>query len=229
VAKTFVQFVAAAIGPLLTLGATLAVQQYVARSDAASALGAAIASAFLFVLALAVDALPKKSAWWRTRFDKRAAFEGVWVQLHDSDPRRLAVFSFVYMDDSDEYEVRGDAFDPLGARLAQWTSTRVFFSTGSKQVSYLWEGIAREGDRQGTTTMSLDPAAGSVRPLTGTGTVLHLMEARRLDFRLRRITQDDIARLGVSSSVADLQVNFDRRKELAIAWLRANPGAQSAS
>ena len=226
-AKAFLQFVTAATGPLLTFGSTVVVLRYLGVGvEAANALGAAIASAVLFGLAQAINALPKKSAWWRQRFDNRAAFEGVWLQLHDNDPGRVAVFSFVYISESDEYEVRGEAFNSSGARLAHWTSTRVFFSTAAKEVSYLWEGTAREGDRHGTSTISLDRAAGSVRPLTGTGKVLHLMETRRLDFRLRRVTEGDIARLGGSFSLAELQVNFDRRKDLALAWLRAEAVAQ---
>jgi GNAT superfamily N-acetyltransferase len=46
------------------------------------------------------------------------------------------------------------------------------------------------------------------------------MEARRLDFRLRRVTEDDLRRVSLSFGVAELHVNFDCRQELARAWCR---------
>ena len=221
-AKTFVQFVASAAGPLLTLGfAALVLPRVGGRDDPADAIGAGLAAAVLFGMVQTVEALPKKSTWWRSRFDKRAVFEGVWLQIHEHEPGRVAVFAFVYSPETDEYVVGGDAFDSAGEHLANWKSTQVFFSSGLRDLSYLWEGKGRGVIGKGTTTLWLDRVSRSRRPMTGTGEAVHLMQPRCLDFRLRRVTGSDLERLECAFGVKDLESDFECRKALAHAWAKA--------
>ncbi len=226
--KQLTQFLSAVIGPLLTLGCTAGVVRYFSiRGESGNAIGAALAAAVLFGMSHAIETLPKKSRAWRKRFDKRAAFEGMWLQIHDDEPSRVAVFSFLYDKDDDAYKARGDAFDSLHEHLAHWESTQVFFTSDMEEVSYLWKGTTYENkkteDREGTTTMTVDRAERSAEPVSGSGKVLHLMEARALNFRLKRVTQQYIKGIGKGFETGDLH-DYERRKELAAAYFTKKGG-----
>src|SRR5262245_45185739 len=186
-----VQAIGAFGSPLLTLGCTALAARYIADDDPKKAAGAALAGLLGFALAQVAEELPKRSFWWRQRFDSRAAFEGWWMQIHDSLDR-ASVTSFLYDAAGDKYQVEGHAFNSSGTRPAHWKSTEVFFSTGSSEVNYLWKGTSYDkdnpGPREGSTKMSLDRAPRRRQASTGRGEVQHLNLARILDFRLRRIT-----------------------------------------
>lgn len=231
--KTFAQILSAFSGPLLTLGCTLlVVRAFAVREETGKALGAAAAGVALLLAERTIDWLPKKWAWWRRRFDTRAAFEGWWLQVHEDQRDRAAVFSFLYDPEGDTFKIEGYAFGPDGSPRADWHSTKLFFSTGDLEVTYLFKGkvrITTPGDggtttlaaREGTTTMHLERYAG--QPTSGTGEVRHLMEATQLDFRLVRVDAGCLQKLGLAFPVESLS-DFDRRKELAVAFLRHGGG-----
>jgi hypothetical protein len=219
--KKIIQAFGAFGSPLLTLGCTSLAARYIAADDPKKAAGAALAGLVGFALTQIAEDLPKRSFWWRQRFDARAAFEGWWLQIHDRLDR-VAVTSLLYDGASDKYLAEGNAFNTAGDHLAHWESTEVFFSTGSREVNYLWKGISYDqeaaGPLEGSTRMSLDRASGRRRPVTGHGNVQHLNLARVLQFRTRRITPALLEEHGLSFCVDDLG-DFDLKKQLARAFL----------
>jgi hypothetical protein len=235
VSSKFAQAIGAFGSPLLTLACTALAAIYVVNDELRSALGAALAGLIGFVLLQLVETLPKKSLWWRRRFEPRAAFEGWWLQIHEGVDR-ASVFSFEYGGDADQYQAAGDAFNTTGEHLAHWESTDVFFSTGLRSASYLWEGTAKEAKkpkeanhaqpatqeyhwvaRKGSTKFSIDRSFGR-QPTTGLGEVHHLNLARAFEFRVRRVDRELLAKLKLRFAVDDLG-DFERRKELAKVFL----------
>jgi len=221
------QAVGAFGSPLLTLVCTALAARYIADDDPKKAAGAALAGLLGFALAQVTGELPKRSLWWRQRFDSRAAFEGWWMQIHDGLDR-ASVTSFLYDAAGDKYQAEGHAFNASGTRLAHWKSTEVFFSTGSNEVNYLWKGTSYDkdnpGPREGSTKMSLDRAPRRHQASTGRGEVQHLNQARTFDFRLRRINPIFIRDCGVNFSIDELG-DYDVKKALARAFLAsAEPG-----
>jgi hypothetical protein len=223
VGKVLSQALDAFLGPLLTLGCTALVLRYLAGvgDEPAKAVGAAFAGLIGLAIAQVAEDLPRRSAWWRNRFDARAAFEGWWLQIHE-DTDRVAVFSFLY--DGESYRVEGTAFNSAGTALAAWSSTQMFFTSDAHTASYLWEGVAHDSaaapkDRKGTTTMSVY-RRGNRNAIGGRGQVQHLSLSRTLEFRLRRVSVTFLAELKVDGTPADLE-DFERQRKLAIAYLSA--------
>ena len=219
--KKILQALGAFGAPLLTLACTVLAARFIDEDEPVKALGAALAGLVGFALTQVADELPKRLQWWRRRYDRRAAYEGWWLQVHDGRDR-AAVYSFNYNGDDDTYEAYGNAFDSKGSHLAHWKSTQVFFSTGSRDTSYLWAGESLEaengGYREGTTTLSLDRSARRRLPISGQGDVQHLNLARKFHFRIRRIEPSLLRGLGIAHAVEDL-ADFDRQRELASALL----------
>lgn len=229
VSSKIAQGIGAFGSPLLTLACTALAAYYVADGELRNALGAALAGLIGFMLIQLVEALPKKSLWWRRRFDPRGAFEGWWLQIHDGIDR-TSVFSFEYNGHTDQYALAGDAFESTGEHLAHWSSKEVFFATGFRSAGYLWEGTAKETTRtkqgeeevhwvarEGSSQLSVDPSFGR-QPTTGHGVVQHLNLARAFEFRLRRVNRELLAKLKLEFAVEDL-CDFERRRELAKAFL----------
>ena len=66
-------------------------------------------------------------------------------------------------------------------------------------------------------------------PMAGDGEVLHVGEARRIKFRLRRVTQPLIAELGLTFTLRELRIDaHDEESQLAKADLRARQAPKTA-
>jgi len=221
--KRLRQLLNAAIAPVLTVACTVAVAGALGLADElAKAVGAAIAGVLLFVAIELTDELPKRSWSWRRRVDPRAAFEGWWLQIHEKVDR-AAVFSFLYIPDSDTYRAEGHAFDSKGELLAHWYSTQVFFSTGALSASYLWDGKSYEQEppveRRGTTSWSVQRSSRRILPSSGHGEVLHLNQDRTLTFRAQRLTRENVHSLLEQVVELDSLVDFELQRRLAVAFL----------
>lgn len=221
--ERLIQLVAVLVAPLLTWLATnvLAVRLKL-PGEGNKAAGAALASLVVFVITWLLQDLHKWWGWYRRRFDRRAAFEGWWLQVHEGADR-VGVFSFLFSATPEAFRAEGNAFNSAGELLAEWSSTQVFFSDDASSVTYLWQGRSFEqgpaADRKGTTTMSL--IRGRRRPTSGHGEVLHLNQARTLTFRLKRV-QSEVLRnlLGREAVNLDDLGDFDVQKTIAIAFLQ---------
>jgi hypothetical protein len=219
------QLLNAAVAPVLTVACTwLAADWLNLGDDLEKAFGAAAAGVLLFIALELIDDLPKRSSRWRRWMDPRAAYEGWWLQIHDGEDR-VAVFSFLYSREGDTYRVVGQAFNSHGELLAEWHSTRVFFSTDALSASYLWEGKTFEVRppvaRKGTTSWWVQrPGSRSVLPVSGRGEVLHLNQDRTLDFRVQRLTEQRVCELLGRPVVLDALVDHELQRALAVACLR---------
>jgi len=232
-----IQLVAVIVAPLLTWwGTDLLASRLKLSDDGNKAAGAALAALVVFAITWLLQDLRKWWGWYRRQFDRRAAFEGWWLQVHSeadggsAGPDRAAVFSFLFTRADEPFRVEGNAFNSAGRLLAEWKSTRLFFSTDASNVTYLWEGKSFEQvppiERKGTTTLSL--IRGKRQPTSGYGEVLHLNQDRILTFRLKRVEPSMLRELlgRDAVNVADLG-DFDTQKELAVAFLRRQSPAES--
>lgn len=231
--KRLKQLANAAIAPILTVACTLAVAVAFGFADElAKAVGAAIAGALLFVAIELTDELPKRSQSWRRRIDPRAAFEGWWLQIHEKVDR-VSVFSFLYVSEGDTYRAEGHAFNSRGELLAHWESTQTFFSTGARSAIYLWTGKNLEEhpsvERNGTASWSVQRSAPRVLPCSGHGEVLHLNQERRLDFRVERLTRENVKSLLGQAVELDLLVDFELQQQIAVAFLKRRATCASAT
>ena len=221
------QLLSAAIAPVLTVVCTWLVADWLdIGADLEKALGATAAGVLLFIAIELIDDLPKRSSRWRRWTDPRAAYEGWWLQIHEGVDR-VAVFSFLYSPEGDTYRAVGQAFDSRGELLAEWRSTRVFFSTGALSASYLWEGKTFEARpsvaRKGTTSWSVQrPGSRRVLPVSGRGEVLHLNQDRTLDFRVQRLTEPRVRELLGRPLTLDALVDHELQRELAVAYLESS-------
>ena len=217
------------VGPILTLvfaarfgGLT------VAGKNAGDAAGGALAGLVMLSVELALTQGPRHSAWLRRWLDPRAAFEGVWLQeVPAGTDNALGVFAMDYDADNDTYTLAGHAYSIDGTPWARWNSTHMFIDKRQLRATYRWEGDvlgpvpAAESDKSGLTVLDLRKPPPLSMPMTGDGEVLHVGEAHRIKFRLRRVTKARLAELGLPFTLRDLRLDaHDEEKRLAAAELR---------
>ena len=225
------------LGPILTLvfaarfdGLTIS------GKDAGKEAGGALAGLVLLVVELALTQGPKHSAWLRRWLDPRAAFEGVWLQeVMGGSDNALGIFAMDYDGESDAYTLAGHAYSIDGTRWARWNSTHLFIDRRQLRATYRWEGDvlgpvpAAEMDKSGLTVLDLRKPPPLSLPMAGDGEVLHVGEARRIKFRLRRVTQTLLAELGLPFTLRDLRLDaHDEESKLAAADLRLRQAAKPA-
>ena len=225
------------VGPILTLvfaarfgGLTIA------GRNAGDAAGGALAGLVMLAVELALTQGPRHSAWLRRWLDPRAVFEGVWFQeVMDGTDNALGVYAMDYDGDSDAYTLAGHAYSIAGTVWARWSSTHMFIDTRRLRATYRWEGDvlgpvpASEMDKSGLTVLDLRKPPPLSLPMTGDGEVLHVGEARRIKFRLRRVTQPLIDELGLPFTLRDLRLDtHDEESRLATADLRARQAPKAA-
>jgi hypothetical protein len=147
----------------------------------------------------------------------------------------LSIFSMDYDAESDSYTLAGNAYSLDGTRWARWTSTHVFIDKRQLRATYRWTGDVvgpvpvSESDKSGLAEMTLrkPPALSLLR--AGDGEVVHIGEARRIKFRLRRVTTPLIAELGLPFTLHDLRLDaHDEESRLAAADLRVRQASRAA-
>ena len=235
--QTFLRMLNLILGPILTLtfaarfsGLTLS------GSDAGKEAGGALAGLVMLAVELALTQGPRRSAWLRRWLDPRAAFEGVWLQeVLGGTENALGIFAMDYDGESDSYSLAGHAYSIDGARWARWKATHLFIDKRQLRTTYRWEGDvlgpvpAAEMDKSGLTVMDLRKPPPLSLPMAGDGEVLHVGEARRIKFRLRRVTQPLIAELGLPFTLRDLRLDaHDEESRLAAADLRTRQAPKTA-
>ena len=235
--QTFLRVLNLIAGPILTLvfAARLSGLR-ISGSDAGKEIGGALAGLVMLAVELALSQGPKHSAWLRRWLDPRAAFEGVWLQetIGGTDSA-LSVFSMDYDGESDSYTLDGNAYSLDGARWARWKSTHVFIDERQLRTTYRWTGDVigpvpgSESDKSGLAEMTLRKPPALSLPSTGDGQVVHVGEANRKQFRLRRVTKALIAELGLPFTLHDLRLDaHDEEARLAAADLRARLAPKAA-
>jgi hypothetical protein len=216
-----------ALGPVLavTIIQSLAGTP-VDRWGLASVLGVVLGAAGMLAIEAALLKAPKRLARMRYWLDDRAAFEGFWTQdVHGGQSgNRFAIFGVSYEPDSDDYAVRGRAYTASGDVIAWWDSEQMYFGNRPGYLSYLWEGESLgektnrpTEKRHGYTTLELEGSPGHGRPVSGTGSVDHLLENTRLAFDIQRITEDDIGKLVPGMRLEELH-DASKQKRLAVAF-----------
>ncbi len=224
------------LGPILTLVFAARFDSVtVAGKKAGDAAGGALAGLVMLAVELALTQGPKHSAWLRRWLDPRAAFEGIWLQegIGGTD-NALSIFSMDYDNESDTYTLDGRAYSKDGTPWARWKSTHVFIDKRLLRATYRWEGDVvgqvpiAESEKSGLAGMSLRKPPALSLPMTGEGQVLHVGEARRIQFHLRRVTQRLLAELGLRFTLRDLRLDeHDEESQLAATHLRARQAPKS--
>ena len=213
--QTIFRIINIILSPILTLVFASRFAGFaIAGKDAGDAVGAAVAGLIVLAVELCLTQGPKYSSWLRRLLDPRAAFEGIWLQrVHGGDKNRVAVFSFNYVREDDSFDVTGMAYSRDGNPLAKWHSTHMFIDQQHLKATYRWEGDvlgdvpAAETDKSGLTRLDLRKPAPFSTPMSGDGEVFHVGEARRIKFRLRRVTNQYLKELGLPFTVRDLWAN----------------------
>ena len=229
--QTIIRVLNLLLGPLLTL--VLAARfagAHVAGRDAGDALGGAVAGLVMLAVELALTQGPRHSAWLRRWLDPRAAFEGVWLQdVAGGTENALGIFSMDYLPETDSYELTGHAYSRTGERWAKWKATHMFIDRHALQATYRWEGDvlapvpASESDKSGLTTLTLRRPPALSLPMSGDGEVFHVGEARRIKFRLRRVTRQLLRDAGLAFTERELRLDArDEEQQLARAFLRTH-------
>ena len=219
------------LGPVLTLAfAARFAGHTVVGKDAGDAIGGALAGLVMLLVELALTQGPKHSAWLRRWLDPRAAFEGVWLQevIRGTD-NALGIFSMDYDAESDAYTLAGHAYALDGTRSARWNATHMFIDKRQLRATYRWEGDnlgpgpAAASDKSGLTVLDLRKPPAFTLPMSGDGAVLHVGEAHRIKFELRRVTTQSIAELGLPFTLRDLRIDAHAEEtRLAAAHLKAS-------
>jgi hypothetical protein len=201
----------------------------IAGRDAADVIGVALASLLVLAVELGLTQGPRHSAWLRRWLEPRAAFEGVWLQEVEKGPggNDLGIFSVDYERDDDSFAVHGHSYSDNGRQWAKWCSTpRMFVSVGHLKATYHWTGEllappTPETDKSGLTELDLPKPPVFSLPMTGEGRVLHLGEATRVQFRLRRVTKRLLEGLDLSFTLRELRSDeHDEESQLVAAFLR---------
>ena len=235
--QTFLRVLNLIAGPVLTLvfAARLSGLR-ISGNDAGKEIGGALAGLVMLAVELALSQGPKHSAWLRRWLDPRAAFEGVWLQenLSGTDSP-LSIFSMDYDGESDSYTLEGNAYSLDGRLGARWKSTHVFIDKRQLRTTYRWTGDVigpapgSESDKSGLAEMTLRKPPALSLPRTGDGQVVHVGEANRKQFRLRRVTTPLLAELGLPFTLRELRLDaHDEESRLAAADLRVRQAAKAA-
>ncbi|MCK9684180.1 hypothetical protein [Scleromatobacter humisilvae] len=208
----------------------------ISGSDAGKEIGGALAGLVMLAVELALSQGPKHSAWLCRWLDPRAAFEGVWLQenLGGTDSA-LSIFSMDYDGESDSYRLDGNAYSLDGTRWALWRSTHVFIDASRLRTTYRWTGdligpaAGSESDKSGLAEMTLRKPPAFSLPMMGDGEVVHVGEANKKNFRLRRVTPQLLAELGLPFTLRALRLDaHDEDSRLAAADLRARQAPKAA-
>jgi hypothetical protein len=224
------------LGPLMTLVfAAHFAGLRVAGKEAGDAIGGILAGLVMLAIELGLTQGPKYSSWLRRHLDRRAAFEGIWLQdvIKGHEDNRVAVFTVDYERESDALSVQGHAYSGDGRLWAKWHSTQVSMDAANLAMTYLWEGEAALGqpiptaDKVGLAKLALrKPAAIFSLPMKGDGGIWHVGETSRLEFRLQRITDQLLTELGLTFTERDLRVDaHDEESRVVAALLRQRASA----
>jgi hypothetical protein len=229
--QTIIRVINILLGPILTLVfAARFAGVHIAGKEAGDALGGAFAGLLMLAVELGLTQGPKHSAWLRRWLDPRAAFEGVWLQdVAGGTENALGIFSMSYEPETDSFELSGHAYSLSGARWAKWTATHMFIDRRQLRATYRWEGDvlgpvpASESDKSGLTVLELRRPPPLSLPMSGDGEVFHVGEARRIKFRLRRVTARLLRDAGLDFTLRELRLDArDEEQRLAAAFLRAH-------
>ena len=227
--QTFLRVLNLIAGPILTLVFAARLSGLtISGNDAGKEIGGALAGLVMLAVELALSQGPKHSAWLRRWLDPRAAFEGVWLQeTIGGIDGALSIFSMDYDGESDSYTLEGNAYSLDGRLGARWKSTHVFIDARQLRTTYRWTGDvvgpvpASESDKSGLAEMTLRKPPAFSLPRAGDGQVVHVGEAKRIKFRLRRVTTALIAELGLPFTLRELRLDaHDEDAQLAAADLR---------
>ena len=235
--QTFLRVLNLIAGPILTLWFAARLSGLkISGSDAGKEIGGALAGLVMLAVELALSQGPKHSAWLRRWLDPRAAFEGVWLQetIGETDSA-LSIFSVDYDAGSDAYSLDGNAYSLDGTRWALWKSSHVFIDTRQLRTTYRWTGDiiapvpSSESDKSGLAEMTLRKPPAFSLPMTGDGAVVHVGEANKKKFRLRRVTPALLAELGLPFTLRELRLDaHGEDAQLAAADLAVRRSARPA-
>jgi hypothetical protein len=191
------------------------------------AVGVAAVAAMGIEYALAVA--PKRSRLLRRLLDRRAVFEGVWLQDVKkvfskgglSDLNTFAIFTVTYY--NQKYAVEGRAYDESGKELARWKSNEpVHFSSDDHSMTYLWSGTylkksheAQNADSQeGPNRMGFGQMTLTTRD-AGNGRIDHVAEDVMLVIDIERVTPPMVSEWR-SGATPDLLRNPVERDRFAV-------------
>ena len=235
--KTIFRVINLILGPILTLAFAARLGGFtIAGKNAGDAAGGTLAGLVMLAVELALTQGPRHSAWLRRWLDPRAAFEGVWLQeVIGGTDNALSIFAMDYEPESDSYTLAGHAYSLDGTRWARWASTHVFIDKRQLRATYRWKGdmiapvAISESDKSGLAEMTLRRPPPLSLPTSGDGDVVHVGEAKRIKFRLRRVTTPLIAGLGLPFTLRDLRLDGqDEESRLAKADLLARASSKAA-
>jgi hypothetical protein len=237
--KTLLRLINIVLAPILTVVFTQAIAIRFARSaaaerDVSQALGVVAAGITVLSIELFLGTGPKLFRPVRRWLDPRAVFEGFWLQeVYAGHPgNRLGCFAFKYDRRTDTYSVTGNAYSESGARWAKFRSTHVFFTPGAAKVDYLWDGevVGRadqpEFEKHGLSKLELRNLKSFRLPMSGDGSVLHLGEQSKLAFKLSRVTNSGLRKLGLNFELTDLLLDGDNEESQLVKAILADQASK---
>jgi hypothetical protein len=240
--QTLLRLINIVLAPILTVVfAQMFAVDFVGRQmgekAVAQALGVVAAGVTVLAIELVLGKGPKFSRFLRRWLDPRALFEGCWLQEVYAGQRgnRLGLFVFKYDRNSDAYSVAGNAYSEGGVRWAKWRSTQMFFTPRTAKAAYLWDGEViganeqLEHEKHGLTKLELRVPGAAMLPMRGEGSVSHLGEQSKVEFRLRRVTNTLLRELGLNFGLEALLLDeHDEETALARAFLAQDTEAVSS-
>jgi hypothetical protein len=240
--KTLLRLINIVLAPILTVVFTQAIASRfagngVAEKDISQALGVVAAGVTVLTIELFLGTGPKLFRHVRRWLDPRALFEGFWIQeVYAGHPgNRLGCFAFKYDRRADTYSVTGNAYSESGARWAKFRSTQVFFTPGAAKVAYLWDGevVGRadqpEFEKHGLSRLELRDLKPFRLPMSGDGNVLHLGEQSKLAFKLSRVTNAGLRKLGLEFKLTGLLLDGNNEESQLVKALLADKVSKKAN
>jgi hypothetical protein len=239
--KTLLRLINIVLAPILTVVFTQAIAiklggNAAAEKDLSQALGVVAAGMTVLSIEVFLGTGPKLFRSVRRWLDPRAVFEGFWIQeVYAGHPgNRFGFFAFKYDRHTDTYSVTGNAYSENGARWAKFRSTQVFFTPGAAKVAYLWDGevVGRddqpEFEKHGLSKLELRDLKPFSLPKSGDGSVLHLGEQTKLAFKLSRVTNSSLRKLGLEFKLTDLLLDGDNEEMRLVKNLIADEASRTA-
>lgn len=136
---------------LSALGAALAARTFVQLTSTgmqewAALVIAAVSGVLVPRIAQAVLLeLPMRITLLRRLIDRRARFEGTWIEHMPTQPESpFAISKIEYDPELDSYTYGGEAFSADGEVRASWGSSRLNFDKGKREVWFISDGQFRD-------------------------------------------------------------------------------------
>ncbi len=154
------------------------------------------------------DKLPKRFAWSRKLIDKKATYEGFYLEIKNVDDiRTYAIVCLMYNNQAKDYQISGTAVEQNGRISINWKSNFVKIDTSARQIIYAQTGHLTDTSQgrifDGVTYMNFNHFLKG-KLMSGLGHYIDTLPAKS-DFLFFKISKKDCKELLGKKVIEDIQ------------------------